>query len=332
MIILFVYVDDIIIASNSMESVESIQLQLSAKFKMKDLGEPGWILGMQVQRTSESINLSAKQYIRDLLCKYQFENCKPVSTPILPEMTKQILLEKEVCSEMETSTYAKLIGSLNYLACSTRPDIMFAISFLSQKLASPTPGCLLAAKRLLRYLKGTMDLALTFPTQTFSGNRVLLSYSDSDFAACTQTRRSRSGYCILLNGCAISWFSKKQSVIALSTCEAEFYAMTETGKELIHLRRLYWELDNAKPFNDKAALKSDVIFGDNQSCLKVCKNPSAQNFMKHVDVKYRWIREKVDAKVFYGEYVPSEDNVADMLTKALNKGPFEKLRAMIGMK
>jgi hypothetical protein len=221
------------------------------------------------------------------------------------------------------------MGSLLYIANTFRPDIAYAVSVLSQFTGNPSEEHWRGVKRILRYLQGTRSYGLLISKES-STSSLLKGFTDADFAACF-TRRSRTGYAFFVGSSMVSWCSRKQNVVALSTCEAEYYALTEGGKEAIHLKRLLWEIKNQQPLPDDEVLDMVTLFCDNQSTIFVSKNPAEHKMMKHVDLRYKWIQEKVEAKEFEIEYVSTKDQVADVFTKALTKDVFQRLRTLCGV-
>ena len=172
----------------------------------------------------------------------------------------------------------------------------------------------------MKYLKGTKNLGILFSGSSSD----LLGYSDSDFGGCSETRKSRTGFVFMLNGGVISWKSQKQKCVSLSTTEAEFIAASEAVQELIWLKNLLAELTNSK-------VETPLLFIDNQSTIKVVKNPEYHGRMKHVDIRYHFVKEKYEAGLVKVEYVCSEDQLADIFTKALSGKQFEKLRTLLSL-
>jgi hypothetical protein len=298
-------------------------------FKIKKLGKPAWVLGFQICWGSNHLVISQKQYITTLISKYLKEDDYPVSTPLIAGKILSREHNDELTSE-DKEKYRSIIGSLIYLSNGSRPDITYPVSVLAQFVSNPSFEHYNSALRILKYLKGKQDLALSWNREHYS-NQELVGYSDSDFAGCTETRRSRSGYIFFYNNCAISWKSKKQCNVTLSTCEAEYYAATEAGKEGIHLSRILFELENGRTFSDEIEPRPVKLLLDNQSAIKVCKNPERHEMMKHVQVKLQWIRESVLAGHFVIEYVNSKLQVADMMTKPLSKPTLDRLGALCGI-
>ena len=257
----FVYVDDIIIAANSSEQVERLSDQFKKRFKMKDMGQPSRILGLDIVETRSGTHLSCRGMIEDLLKKFGLENSRFVSTTM---DHNQSFFPNEFgkANTEDQQTFMSIIGSLLYISNTLRPDISYAVSTLSQFTNNPSEDHLRAVKRILRYLNGTKEFGILLkPGQ--SSDLKLCGYTDADFASCF-SRKSRSGFMFFIGESLVSWSSKKQNVVALSTCEAEYYALTEGGKEAIHLNRLVWEFNNQQPILDDTDLKSVTLYFDSQ--------------------------------------------------------------------
>ena len=189
---------------------------------MDDRGEVNFILGMTVTRDRENktLTIDQKSYLKEVLAKFNMSDCKHVATPVEAGMKFEKISESE--EQFDVSTYQSAIGSLNYAAISTRPDISVAMGMLSQFMQSPSQTHWTAVKRVLRYIKGTLDYGLKF---SYSDNFVLYGYSDSDWAGCVMSRKSTSGHVFRIGECTVSWRSKKQPVVALSSTEAEYVAL-----------------------------------------------------------------------------------------------------------
>jgi hypothetical protein len=193
-----------------------------------------------VDHAKLTVDLNQTEYVRELLERFNMANCLPVSTPTVQRLCMQNSGEK--LSADDQALYRKMVGSLLYLACWTRPDISFAVSEHSRFVSAPGQIHMQAIKHLLRYLKGTSELSLRYSKPKNSGpmdrTNVLWGFVDSDWAGCQDSRRSTSGYTLMLNGAAVSWKSKRQPVVALSTAEAEFIAASSVVQEVIYARRL----------------------------------------------------------------------------------------------
>ncbi|XP_061886352.1 uncharacterized protein LOC133636375 [Entelurus aequoreus] len=213
-----------------------------------------------------------------------------------------------------------MVGSLLYAAMATRPDIAQAVSAVSKFNANPDAAHLTAVKRILRYLKGTVNFALKYE-QSDSG--ALIGFSDADWAGDQDDRRSTTGNVFLLSGGAVSWLSKKQATVALSTAEAEYIALSQAAQEGIWLKRLLSDLG--------VKTMSTVILEDNQGAIAIAKNPVNHSRTKHIDFRYHYIRECVQNGQIELQYCPTNDMKADIFTKPLPRQKFEYLRGEIGL-
>lgn len=246
------------------------------------------------------------------------ENSKAVLTPLEPG----VKLEKneEIKEEKKNTPYQNLIGSLGYLAVATRPDIAHVVSYLSQFNKNFDKSHWMAAKRVLQYLKNTKDLTLQFVK---TNKKVITDFSDADWASCTVDRRSFTGYCFKFAGGAVSWESKKQKTVALSTAEAEYMSLTEAAKEAIHLKQLAKDMG--------LGCNTITLYNDNQAAQNLATNPIIKARSKHIDIKQHFIREAVinhDVKLVY---CPTENMVADVLTKSLSGQKLIKHRRSLGL-
>lgn len=307
--IIVIYVDDLIVASSSREKMKEIKRKLST-FKMKDLGQINYCLGINFKHNHASNRISMDQegLIENIIQKFNMEDCKPAPIPLNPsiKLTKTMSPQnKEEQEEMSTVPYRNLIGSLMYLATSTRPDIMHAVSLLSQFNENPGLSHWKAAKRVLRYLKGTKRMKLVFEKT----EERLVGFADADWGNDMDDRRSYTGYFFKLANAAISWSSRKQKSVALSSTEAEYVSLSEAAKEAIHLKILLEEI-----IGDQGRL---TIFNDNQGAGQMTKNPICHSKAKHIDIRYHHIREVINSGVINVEYQPTEEMPADVLTKAL---------------
>lgn len=311
-VLIALYVDDFFFFYDDLQMVNETKSELAKNFTIKDLGPISFALGMKIERDRDnlSVKLSQKQYILSLLEKFGILDAKPVGTPL--DCNTKFSTDEEY---IDNVPYQQLIGSLMYLCVMTRPDIMFAVSYLSQFNINHTKEHWTAAKRVLRYLKGTMDLCLTY-----SGNDLSLKgYVDADWANNPLDRKSFTGYAFTLANCAISWECRKQSSIALSSTEAEYMAITESAKEAVYLLALLKELLDHKGQIKLLVNNYDnmILFNDNQSAQKIASNPIYHRRTKHIDVRYHYIRDVVTNGQIKLEYMPSTDMISDICTKPL---------------
>ncbi|XP_041564465.1 secreted RxLR effector protein 161-like [Drosophila elegans] len=251
------------------------------------------------------------------------ENCKPVNTPIntneklSTEMCPKTENEKE---EVSSVPYQSLIGALMWLAVSTRPDIAFAVSALSQYNTNFGKQHWIAAKRVLRYLKGTQDYCLVYKRS----GKDLVGYADADWAANIDDRRSFSGFAFKFAGAAISWECRKQRTVALSSTEAEYMALFDSSKEAVHLRSFLQEI--------LGQLKTTIIYNDNQGAGQLTRNPVFHKRTKHVDIRHHFIRELVEEGTISVNYIPTTEMSADILTKGLSASKHNTCKTALGMR
>ena len=306
--VIVLYVDDLIFTGNDELLTTSIRAALTRRYKMKDLGELEWCLGIKVTSSDDgrTIQLSQQQYIKSLLTRFRMEEAIPAGTPI--DKSVHLSSKHSPSSEAEhrfmaNRPYRELIGALQYLAVATRPDIA-AVSLLSQFLNNPGETHWTAAKRVLRYLKGTSDLSLTYhgdceatcvTSYQYNGpsrnavlrvnTRSLSAFTDADYATDTDDRRSHTGFVLQLCGGPVAWKSQKQPTVALSTLEAEYMAMSCGAQEIIHLRSLLQDL------GEKVAVPTP-LFADNEGAIAVAHNPQHHNRVKHIDIRHHFVRER----------------------------------------
>jgi hypothetical protein len=220
---------------------------------------------------------------------------------------------------MKSIPYRNAIGSLLYCSTWTRPDIAYSVNSLSRFVENPAPAHWTALKRVIRYLKGTRDECLSFN----SGSELeLVGYCDSDWSGNTDSRRSQTGYIFFLAGGAITWKTKLQPTVALSTAEAEYMALGAAVQEAIYIRKILCDL------NLKQA-QPTLIFVDNQAAIHIAKNPVYHQRTKHIDIRHHYTREKIESKEVRLEYKPTAEMIADLLTKPVGVQVFKRLRSSI---
>ena len=318
--IIAVYVDDLILAAESSTELLEVKRSFSSQFRMKDMGELHYCLGVSIEQNRENsrILLHQNQYILGMLERYGLSDATTYATP----SDTNVKLKKDCANSnaVDVSKYQSMVGSLLYAAMATRPDIAYAVSCVSKFNSSPTKTHMTALKRIFQYLKYSSNLALKLE----KSGKGLLCYSDADWAGDQDDRHSTTGNVFMLGGGAISWISKKQSVVALSTAEAEYIALSSATQEVIWLRRLLTDLH--LPENGPTK-----IWEDNQGAIAISKNPVAHGRTKHIDIRHHFVREAVCNKVVDVKYCPTEVMVADIFTKALPRDRFERLRGQIGL-
>lgn len=306
--IIAVYVDDLAILAKTEANMNKVKKCLAIHFKMKDLGELHYCLGVCVEwsRNRTSLWLHQKHYVLSLIQKYGLQDANTVATPA--DVSVRLTVEDGVSNTVDPIAYQSIVGSLMYAATATRPDIPFAVGVLSRFCSKPTTAHFTAAKRVLRYLKGTSGLALKFD-KTVDGT--LIGYSDADWAGDLDDRHSTSGNLFIMAGGTISWTSKKQATVSLSTAEAEYIALSTATQEAIWLRRLLVDLSSKQS-------SPTVIMGDNQGSIAIARNPVSHNRTKHIDIRYHFIRKALQDGATDLCFCPSSEMIADVLTKPLS--------------
>ena len=312
--ILTLYVDDVLIFSRSKATADRVIETLRSKFKMTGGERVSFILGIQVNHGPGTMHLSQTANVDRLIAQFGLENANHVYTPL---MTND-LTEGDKLSQEDHTRYRTIIGSILYIATCTRPDIAFAVNKLSRHLEAPTHTAMVAAKHLLRYLKGTANYGLTFSDHGVKSpmsadwGTLLYTFSDADFGGDTATRRSTSGIANTILGMPYSWLSKRQPLVATSTCFAEYVAMAEACKEVVWSRWLLAELG----FPMK---RPTPLLVDNQAAISLSKDPKDHQRNKHIDIKYHFIREKQLQGTVVAKHVGTTEQLADSFTKALDK-------------
>ncbi|KAH9689148.1 Integrase catalytic domain-containing protein [Citrus sinensis] len=323
-IILLLYVDDMLVAGPNKDRVQELKAQLAREFEMKDLGPANKILGMQIHRdrNNRKIWLSQKNYLKKILRRFNMQDCKSISAP-LPVNFK---LSSSMCprneaerKEMSRVPYASAVGSLMFTMICTRPDIAQAVGAVSRYMANPGGEHWIAVKRILRYIRGTSDVVLCYRGSEFT----IRGYVDSDFAGDLDKRKSTTGYVFTLAGAVVSWVSKLQTVVALSTTEAEYMAATQACKEAIWMQRLLEELGHKQ--------EKIYVFCDNQSALHIARNLAFHSKTKHIGVQCHFVREVVEDESVDLQKIHTKENLADVLTKSINADKFIWSRSSCGL-
>ena len=317
MALFIVYVDDIIITRDDVEDIQKLKRFLASEFEIKDLRHLRYFLRMEVARTRDGIAVSQRKYVLDLLKETGMMGCKPADTPIEPN-TK--LGTEEGSSPTNRDRYQRLVGRLIYLT-HTRPDICYPVSLVSRFMNNPTESHMRAVNRILQYLKKTPGRGLYFKKNS---SRQVEIFTDADWAGSMTDRRSTTGYCSYVWGNLVTWRSKKQSVVARSSAEAEFRAMAHGICEGIWLQRMLKELS----MPSEHAMN---ILCDNKAAISIAKNPVHHDRTKHVEIDRHFIKEKIDDRSITLEFTPSSQQTADILTKGLSRLNYENLSSKLGM-
>jgi hypothetical protein len=305
---LIIYVDDIIITGDDREEISRLQGQLASEFEMKNLGGLKYFLGIEIARSNQGIFLSQRKYIQDLLSEVGLLECKPIDTPIVQNHKLGIYPDQILADK---GKYQRLVGKLIYLL-HTRPDIAYAVGVVSQFMHCLCEEHMEAVTRILKYLKSSPGKGLIFSK---NGNLEVKGYTDADWVGNCLDRKSTSGYFTFVGGNLVTWRSKKQNVVALSSAELEFRGMAKGLCKLLWLKTLLIEIG----FN----LKSEMsLFCDNKAAINISQNLVQHDRTKHVEVDRHFIKHNLEMKTIQFPFVKSEDQLADILTKAVSSKDF----------
>ncbi|XP_024020247.1 uncharacterized protein LOC112091288 [Morus notabilis] len=309
---ILVYVDDILITGSDEKEVQQLITLLNDCFTLKDMGEVNFFLGIHVTHTAGGMHLSQKKYVTDLLCKAKMQDAKPIGAP----MTTGFKLSAFGSDEVESpQLYRSIVGALQYVTI-TRPELSYSVNRVCQFMHKPLETHWRAVKRILRYLRGTLDFGLHLQKSTQLN---LLGFCDADWASDPDDRKSTSGYCVYLGSNIVSWCSKKQHTISRLTTEAEYRSLANVVAKVTWLLSLLKEL--------KVDIQTrPVVWCDNLSTVQLAANPVLHARTKHVELDLYFVREKVIHKVIDVKHVPAIDQAADVLTKPISSSKFPALR------
>ena len=304
-----------------MDGINGLKAELKKEYEMKDLGELKFFLGIQVHRdrARKLIHIGQESYIRTILERFEMQDSKPANVP-LPSSIK--LTKATIHDTLTDQTeYQSLLGSQMYAMLATRPDLAQSIQQISQYSSKPTTAHQKAAKQGLRYLNGTVEDGITYNGNL--GLKSLKGWSDANWGA-GEDRKSVSGFVFTLAGGAVSWSSKKQASVAVSSTESEYMALLHALKEQIWIHRLLKEL--SIDIGDQ-----NIIYSDSQSAIALANNREHHARMKHIDIQYHFVRNCVENGTTRLEYCPTEEMVADGLTKSLGPERHNKLAKLMGI-
>ena len=316
-LIVQVYVDDIIFGSSNTKMCKEFEMSMKKQFEMSAMGELQFFLGLQVDQRKDGFFIHQTKYVDDILERFKMHESKTYGTPIQQNHGLGVYDPKD--EPVEASYFRAIIGSLMYLTAS-RPDIMFAVCLCARFQANPKESHLTAAKRILRYLKGNQGLGLWYP---MGGTFDFVAYTDSDFGGCNNDRKSTTGGCQFLGGRLVSWQCKKQTSVAQSSCEAEYMAAGSCCSQVL------WIQQQLRDYGMEY-LDTPILI-DNKSAIDITNNPVMHKVTKHIDIRHHFLRDCVQKRLVHLEKVITDDNLADLYTKAFDKTLFEKLILLNGM-
>jgi hypothetical protein len=317
LLVIALYVDDMLFFSDDDAECTNVKEQLMTDFKMKDLGEAKYALGIRISQSNQEITLDQEEYIDELLRRFNMKDCKGVSTPMVPN----VKLEKQGTFPKKGLPYQSLIGSVMFLAVNTRPDIVFAVNYLSQFNNCYSVEHWEAAKRILRYLKSTTSIKLVYKAT----GKNIFGFVDANWGGDCDDKdtKSYSGYVFIWGNAAISWETSKQRSSAVSSTESEYMAISEAAKEAVFLREFTSELLGKE--------NQILIFNDNQSALFLSEQNAFHKRSKHIKIRYNFVRELIEEGEIKLDYCPSHEMLADLFTKPLYKVKFNNFVSELGL-
>ncbi|KAI3496112.1 hypothetical protein L1887_38462 [Cichorium endivia] len=314
---LLLYVDDIVLTASSTGLLQQIISSLRSEFAMTDLGSLNYFLGIAVTRDSHGMFLSQHKYATEILERANMLNCKPARTPA----DTSAKFDGTGPPVSDPTLYRSLAGALQYLTF-TRPDITYAVQQVCLYMHDPREPHFTALKRILRYIRGTLDHGLQLYVSPARG---LIAYSDADWAGCPSTRRSTSGYCVFLGQNLLSWSSKRQGTISRSSAEAEYRGVANAVAETCWLRNLLHELLYPP-------LSATLVYCDNVSAVYLSTNPVQHQRTKHIEIDLHFVRDKVAMGQVRVLHVPSSSQYADIFTKGLPSTLFLDFRSSLNVR
>jgi hypothetical protein len=306
-----IYVDDIIFGSTNRVLSDEFSKMMIKRFEMSMVGELKFFLGLQIRQLKHGTFISQEKFAKDIIKKFDMDKAKSISTPMQTNAHLDLNREGNSADQKE---YRSMIGSLLYL-CASRPDIMLSVCMCARFQADPKDIHRTAVRRILRYLIHSSGFGLWYPK---GAPFELIGYSDSDYAGCKVDRKSTSGTCQFLGRSLVSWSSKKQNSVALSTAEAEYIAAGSCCAQLL------WMRQTLKDFN--ISMSQVPLLCDNESAIKLANNPVQHQRSKHIEVRHHFLRDHVEKKDIQLCHVRTEAQLADIFTKPLDENRFCTLR------
>eukprot|EP00253_Pinus_taeda_P001949 PITA_01949 len=297
--------------------INHVKSSLKKKFEMTDLGHLHYFLGLQVLQSKEGISLSQSKYACDLLRFFHMEDCKPAPSPFQSGVKLSVYCTSP---EVDATLYRQFVGKLLYLT-HTRPDLSFVVGLVAWFMQTPHESHWKAAKRILRYVRGTVQFGIHYSAEA---SPLLVGFTDSDWDGDLDDRKSTAGYVFTLGSGPITWACKKQAAISLSSAEAEYRGVVEASKEALWLRQILLEFGFEQQH-------PTTLSCDNQSAIQLCKDPVQHQRSKHIEIHMHFIRKLIHDHVLEVQYCSTDDQVADIFTKALTEAKFTKLRFMVGV-
>ena len=315
-IIAQIYVDDIVFGSTSSTMITEFSDLMKKEFEMSHLGKLNFFLGLQVVQWSDGLFITQAKYAKELVKKFGMETSSPVQNP----MSTSCKISADLDGiDADQTHYRSMIGSLLYLTAS-RPDISFSVGVCARYQANPKESHVKAVKRIIKYISGTSDFGIKY---TFDTNVEIAGYTDSDWAGDANDRKSTSGGAFFVGNNLVSWHSKKQNCVALSTAQAEYIAAGSGCTQLLWMKHM---------LSDYGFHQGMIsLFCDNTSAINISKNPVLHSRTKHIEIRYHFIRNLVEEEILELSFIPTEKQLADLFTKPLDNLRFVSLRKAIGV-
>ncbi|MBW0517754.1 hypothetical protein O181_057469 [Austropuccinia psidii MF-1] len=298
------------------KDIHIFKKEINNEFEIKDMGPPNLLLGMKISQLEEGIGMDQQHFVESLLELYGMQDCKPVSTPLVPNKHLGPATEAErIAFDSLQINFRSAVGSINYLIKATWPDLSFAVSSLSQYHEKPGIQHWRAFLHVLKYLCGTQEMGLWYSRKGEAG---LIAYSNADWGNCRETRRFTSGFLTHLHGCLIFWKTRKQPLVSISTAEAEYKSLCDLTFELLWFHQLCQEV------NILLLNTAITIWEDNKSCINIANGNCNFNnkIMKHVDIQLHFVKEAIHSNLITLQYAPTTEMLADFLTKSVPKPNF----------
>uniref|UniRef100_A0A453GS05 Reverse transcriptase Ty1/copia-type domain-containing protein n=1 Tax=Aegilops tauschii subsp. strangulata TaxID=200361 RepID=A0A453GS05_AEGTS len=308
-----IYVDDLLITGADDEVIANFKLQMEELFKMTDLGLLSYYLGIEIQQKPEGIIICQEAYAKKVLESCGMKDCNPSHVPMKPRLR---LSKKSEAPAVDATEYRSVVRRLRYLT-NTRPDLAYSVGMVSRFMEAPTTEHWAAVENILRYIKGTTNFGCVYLREKKKEMVELLGYSDSDMAGDVDDRKSTSGMAYFLGGSIMSWLSQKQKVVALSSHEVEYVAAATAVCQGVCLGRLVGDLTGKEP-------ERVMLNVDDKSTISLWKNPVHHGRCKDIDTRYRYLRECVEESKVDVNYVCTDDQLADILTRSLGRQKFVK--------
>jgi hypothetical protein len=311
-----IYVDDIIFGSTNPTLTDEFRTLMESKFEMSSMGKINFFLGLNIRQSQEGIFINQESFTKKLLEKFGMEKGSRTKVPMAFGTKLYPSLEQPAADQ---TLFRSMIGSLLYLT-SSRPDIMFAVCYCARYQSNPRESHMIAVKNIFRYLRHTTSLGIWYPANS---GFFVQSYSDADLGGCNLDRKSTSGGCQFLDGKLVSWQSKKQTCVSLSTAEAEYIAAAASTSQMIWIQ--------SQLLDYGIRMKKMPLYCDSESAIRIIHNPVQHSKTKHIALRYHFIKDHVEDGNIEIHFVKTTEQLADIFTKALAEPTFLRILQGLGM-